>query len=203
MKIICVGRNYGLHAAELGNEVPQEPVLFLKPDSALVPKNNPFIIPAFSKDIHYECELVIRIGRAGKHIQKKFAHRYIHSIGLGIDFTARDLQQELKSKGLPWEKAKAFDGAAFVGDLLPAASFGDLQSLRFQLLKNGLPVQDGFTGDMLFSIPTLVEEISKYFMLKIGDLIFTGTPAGVGKIEPGDQLEGMLEGQKNFSLNIR
>ncbi|MFZ4059814.1 MAG: fumarylacetoacetate hydrolase family protein [Bacteroidia bacterium] len=203
MKIICVGRNYADHARELGNEVPEEPVLFMKPDSAVMQRNNPFVIPAISNDIHYECELILKIGRNGKCIEQEFAHRYISEIGLGIDFTARDLQTDLKSKGLPWEKAKAFDGSAYLGDFKPASDFADLGDLSFEMHKNGIPVQVGKTAHMLHSIPTLIAYISRYFSLKMGDVVFTGTPAGVGPVSRGDELRGYLEGQPMFQVRVR
>jgi 2-keto-4-pentenoate hydratase/2-oxohepta-3-ene-1,7-dioic acid hydratase in catechol pathway len=203
MKIICVGRNYADHARELGNEVPEEPVLFMKPDSAVMQRNNPFVIPAISNDIHYECELILKIGRNGKCIEQEFAHRYISEIGLGIDFTARDLQTDLKSKGLPWEKAKAFDGSAYLGDFKPASDFADLGDLSFEMHKNGIPVQVGKTAHMLHSIPTLIAYISRYFSLKMGDVVFTGTPAGVGPVSRGDELKGYLEGQPMFQVRVR
>lgn len=203
MKIICVGRNYADHARELGNEVPEEPVLFMKPDSAVMQRNNPFVIPAISNDIHYECELILKIGRNGKCIEQEFAHRYISEIGLGIDFTARDLQTDLKSKGLPWEKAKAFDGSAYLGDFKPASDFADLGDLSFEMHKDGIPVQVGKTAHMLHSIPTLIAYISRYFSLKMGDVVFTGTPAGVGPVSRGDELRGYLEGQPMFQVRVR
>ena len=203
MKIICVGRNYADHAQELGNEVPEEPVLFLKPDSAVMQRNNPFIIPAFSSDIHYECELLLKIGRNGKCIDEEFAFRYISEIGLGIDFTARELQAQLKAKGLPWEKAKAFDGSAYLGDFMPLSEFQDVQNLEFELLKNGKTVQIGHSAKMLHSIPKLISYISRYFSLKMGDVIFTGTPAGVGRVESGDELKGSLQGKTMFTLRVR
>jgi 2-keto-4-pentenoate hydratase/2-oxohepta-3-ene-1,7-dioic acid hydratase in catechol pathway len=203
MKIICVGRNYADHARELGTEVPEEPVLFMKPDSAVMQRNNPFVIPAISNDIHYECELILKIGRNGKCIEQEFAHRYISEIGLGIDFTARDLQTDLKSKGLPWEKAKAFDGSAYLGDFKPASDFADLGDLSFEMHKNGIPVQVGKTAHMLHSIPTLIAYISRYFSLKMGDVVFTGTPAGVGPVSRGDELRGYLEGQPMFQVRVR
>ncbi len=203
MKIICVGRNYVDHAKELGNQVPAEPVLFLKPDTALVPKRNPFFIPDFSREIHHELELVVRIDKIGKHIQEKFAHKYFNQLTLGIDFTARDLQHALKQKGLPWEKAKAFDGSALIGKWVEKSKFPDLQNLELKLLKNDQLVQKGNSADMLFSIHRIIEEVSKYFTLKIGDLIFTGTPAGVGPVQPQDKLEGFLEDQRLFSINVK
>lgn len=203
MKIICVGRNYADHARELGNEVAEEPVLFLKPDSAVMQRNNPFVIPAFSADIHYECELLLKIGRHGKCIEEEFAYRYISEIGLGIDFTARDLQMELKSKGLPWEKAKAFDGSAYLGDFRAATEFSNLGELKFELRKNGALVQAGDTADMVHTIPKLISHISQYFSLKIGDIVFTGTPAGVGPVQSGDELSGYLQGLPMFRVRVR
>lgn len=203
MKIICVGRNYAEHARELGNEVAEEPVLFMKPDSAVMQRNNPFVIPTFSNDIHYECELLLKIGRHGKCIEEEFAYRYISEIGLGIDFTARDVQQELKAKGLPWEKAKAFDGSAYIGDFKAVTDLGNLGELKFELHKNDAIVQSGNTADMVHSIPKLIAYISQYFSLKIGDIIFTGTPSGVGPVRPGDELKGVLEGQSMFRVRVR
>jgi 2-keto-4-pentenoate hydratase/2-oxohepta-3-ene-1,7-dioic acid hydratase in catechol pathway len=203
MKIICVGRNYAEHARELGNEVAEEPVLFMKPDSAVMQRNNPFVIPTFSNDIHYECELLLKIGRHGKCIEEEFAYRYISEIGLGIDFTARDVQQELKAKGLPWEKAKAFDGSAYIGDFKAVTDISNLGELKFELHKNDALVQSGNTADMVHSIPKLIAYISQYFSLKIGDIIFTGTPSGVGPVRPGDELKGVLEGQSMFRVRVR
>jgi len=203
MKIICVGRNYAEHARELGNEVAEEPVLFMKPDSAVMQRNNPFVIPTFSNDIHYECELLLKIGRHGKCIEEEFAYRYISEIGLGIDFTARDVQQELKAKALPWEKAKAFDGSAYIGDFKAVTDISNLGELKFELHKNDALVQSGNTADMVHSIPKLIAYISQYFSLKIGDIIFTGTPSGVGPVRPGDELKGFLEGQSMFRVRVR
>ena len=203
MKIVCVGRNYAKHARELKNSVPDEPILFIKPDSAVLQKRNAFYIPSFSKDVHYEVELVIRINKMAKHVQKKFAHKYYDEIGLGIDFTARDLQLELKEKGLPWEKAKSFDGACVIGDFFKKSSFENVKDVSFKLEKNGNVVQLGNSNDMIFDIDSLISHISTYFTLKIGDLIFTGTPEGVGPVKPGDKLVGYLEGEKNFSVNIK
>ena len=203
MKIICVGRNYADHARELNNEVPADPVLFMKPETSLILPRQPFFYPDFSKDIHHEIELVVRINRLGKHIEPHFAHRYYSEVALGIDFTARDLQKELKEKGLPWEKSKAFDGSACVGEWIPIDQGIDLKNLNFYLTRNGETVQTGNTSHMLFSINNLISYISTYFTLKIGDLIFTGTPAGVGPVAIGDTLEGFLEGKKNFSLRIK
>lgn len=203
MKIICVGRNYAAHIAELDNDRPAHPVLFMKPDSAIVLKNNPFIIPEFSEDIHYEVEVLVKIKKIGKHIDQQFAHKYYDEIGLGIDFTARDLQSELKQKGLPWEKAKAFDGSALVGKFLPKSDFENVDNLQFSLSQNGETKQDGNTALMLWKIDALIEYISKYFTLKIGDIIFTGTPAGVGKVCANDELKGFLEGHELFSVKVK
>jgi len=203
MKIICIGRNYAMHAKELNNPVPEEPVMFMKPDSALLQSQKPFFIPNFTKDVHHELEIVIKINRLGKHIKKKFARKYYNSITVGIDFTARDLQKELKSKGLPWEIAKAFDGSAPIGKFIPVDQFENLQDLNFKLEKNGEPVQIGNTKDMLFDIDTLIEHISKYFTLKIGDLIYTGTPAGVGPVQIGDQLVASIEGQELLRTSVK
>ncbi len=202
MKIICIGRNYAKHIEELDNEKPKEPVIFMKPDSAVLLKNNPFIIPPFSQDIHYEVEILVKIGRIGKFIDQKFAHKYYDEIGLGIDFTARDLQSSLKEKGLPWEKAKAFDGSAVIGKFYDKSAF-DLENIKFQLLKNGQVVQDGESSHMLWKIDELIAYVSQYFTLKIGDVIFTGTPAGVGKVEPNDELKGFVEGKEMFQIKIK
>ena len=202
MKIICIGRNYTEHIEELENEKPENPVIFMKPDSAILLKNNPFVIPPFSEDVHYEVEVLVKINRIGKHIQKEFAHKYYDEIGLGIDFTARDLQSKLKSKGLPWEKAKAFDGSAVIGNYIPKNSF-DLDNLNFKLFKNKELVQDGNTAKMLWKIDEIIAYVSQFFTLKIGDVIFTGTPAGVGKVAVNDVLTGELEGKEVFKINIR
>lgn len=203
MKIICVGRNYTAHAKELNNAIPTEPVIFLKPDTALIPKRQPFFYPSFSADVHYEAELVVRINRVGKHIQEKFAHKYYSELSLGIDFTARDLQAKLKEKGLPWEKAKAFDGSAPVGSFLDKKAIGDLADLNFSLKVNDEVRQNGNTADMLFSIDKLIAYISQYFTLKIGDFIFTGTPEGVGPIHKGDHLQGFIQDKKVLDLKIK
>jgi len=202
MKIICIGRNYTEHIEELANEKPKEPVIFLKPDSAIILKNNPFIIPPFSDDVHYEVEVLVKISRVGKHIDQKFAHKYYNEIGLGIDFTARDLQSKLKEKGLPWEKAKAFDGSALISKFMPKEKF-NLNELSFQLFKNNQLVQDGNTVNMLWKIDEIIAYVSKYFTLKIGDIIFTGTPAGVGKVAYNDVLKGVLETHEMFTLKIK
>ncbi len=203
MKIICVGRNYAAHIDELNNSRPDAPVIFLKPDTAIAQSNLPFFIPEFSKEVHYEVEVLVMINRIGKHLQHKFAHKYYDEIGLGIDFTARDLQNKLKSKGLPWEKAKAFDGSAYVGKWIKKASLTNIDKLPFSLYKNGDLVQQADTSLMLWGIDELIAHISQYFTLKIGDIIFTGTPAGVGPVAKNDLLEGYLDGQKSFSLNIK
>lgn len=202
MKIICIGRNYADHAKELNNQIPEEPVVFLKPDSAILPKGNAFFIPEFSENLQHEIEVVIRINRLGKHIEERFASRYYDEFTLGIDFTARDLQSKLKAKGLPWEKAKAFDGSAFLGPWQKVNEF-DLNDLNFSLLKNDEPVQIGSTRDMLFSIDRLIAEVSKYFTLKIGDLIFTGTPAGVGAVQTNDLLDLKLGDQSLAQLRVK
>lgn len=204
MKIICIGRNYTEHIAELENEKPEEPVIFLKPDTAILLKKQPFFIPDFSEDVHYEVEVLVKIKKVGKHIQPKFAHKYYDEIGLGIDFTARDLQKKLKEKGLPWEKAKAFDGAAVIGEKWIAKKwFSDINNINFSLLKNEESVQQGNTSHMLWKIDELIAYVSEFFTLKIGDVIFTGTPAGVGKVEANDRLTGFLEKEKMFSINIK
>ena len=203
MKIICIGRNYTEHIKELENEKPTEPVIFLKPDTAILLKKQPFFIPDFSNDIHYEVEILVKINKIGKHIAKKFAHKYYDEIGLGIDFTARDLQNDLKTKGLPWEKAKAFDGAAVVGNRLPVSNFKDVNAIQFSLKKNENIVQLGNTSHMLWKIDELIEYISKYFTLKIGDIIFTGTPAGVGKVIANDKLKGFIEANELFSITVK
>ena len=203
MKIICVGRNYVAHAKELNNPVPKEPVIFLKPDTALLPKSMPFFYPSFSKDIHYEAELVVKIDRVGKNISRKFAHKYYSELSVGIDFTARDLQQEYKEKGLPWEKAKAFDGSAPVGRFIPKEKFQNLDDLNFSLEIDGEIKQQGNTGNMLFSIDAIIEYVSQFFTLKIGDLIFTGTPEGVGPILINHHFEAYLEEEKVLDLKIK
>ncbi len=203
MKIICIGRNYAAHVEELDNERPDEPVIFIKPDTAIAQSNLPFFIPEFSNEVHHEVEVLVRINRIGKHIQTKFAHKYYDQIGLGIDFTARDIQQQLKSKGLPWEKAKAFDGSAFVGKWYDKSGLGDLKKLSFSLHKNGELVQAADTGLMLWSIDEIISYASQYFTLKIGDIIFTGTPAGVSRVVKNDLLEGHLNGQKALSLIVK
>ena len=203
MKIICIGRNYTDHIKELENERPQEPVIFLKPDTSLLLKNQPFFIPPFSEDVHYEVEVLVRINRIGKHIQEKFSHKYYDEIGLGIDFTARALQAKLKAKGLPWEKAKAFDGAAVVGAWVSKSELPNVDDLNFQMKKNNEIVQSGTTSLMLWKIDEIISYVSQFFTLKIGDIIFRGTPAGVGKVSENDILEGSLEGRKMFSIKVK
>jgi len=203
MKIICIGRNYVKHIEELQNERPQEPVVFMKPDSAVLLKQHPFVIPDFSDDIHHEVELLVKISKVGKYIDPKFAHQYYDEIGLGIDFTARDLQQQLKDKGLPWEKAKAFDGSAVIGEFRSKKLFSSLENINFELKKNGETVQKGNSSLMLWPIDELIAHVSQFFTLKIGDVIFTGTPEGVAKVNPNDVLEGFLEDQKVFRINVK
>ena len=203
MKIICIGRNYVKHIEELQNERPAEPVVFMKPDSAVLLKQHPFVIPAFSSDIHHEVELLVKISKVGKYIDPKFAHQYYDEIGLGIDFTARDLQKQLKDKGLPWEKAKAFDGSAVIGEFRSKKLFSSLENINFELKNNGQTVQMGNSGLMLWNIDELIAHVSQFFTLKIGDVIFTGTPEGVAKVMPDDVLEGFLENEKVFRINIK
>ena len=203
MKIICIGRNYTEHIKELANERPEEPVVFIKPDSAVLPKDQDFYIPEFTKNVHDEVEVLIKICKVGKHIDERFAHNYYDEIGLGIDFTARDLQSALKEKGLPWEKAKGFDGSAVIGKWLPKTNFKDLSNLNFTLHNNEELVQDANTSFMLWKIDELIAYVSKFFTLKKGDVLFTGTPAGVGQIATNDYLSGKLEGQELFSIKIK
>jgi len=203
MKIICIGRNYSEHAKELKNEVPTEPVYFMKPDSALLLRNRPFYIPDFSNEIHHEVELVVKIARLGKNIQEKFAHRYYDEIGLGVDFTARDIQSECKAKGLPWEKAKGFDSSAVLSEFLPKSELGDVNQIAFSMKKNGEVVQDGNSSDMLFNIDAIIAYVSRFMTLKMGDLIYTGTPAGVGPVAIGDRLEGFIGEKQMFDFQIK
>lgn len=203
MKLICIGRNYTEHIEELQNEKPEDPVVFLKPDTAILLKKQPFFIPDFSDDVHYEVEVLVKINRVGKHIDKKFAHKYYNEIGLGIDFTARDLQAKLKAKGLPWEKAKAFDGAAVIGKWMDKNEVANINDFGFSLKKNDVLVQNGNTSHMLWKIDELIEYVSKYFTLKIGDIIFTGTPAGVGKVVANDKLKGFIENHEMFSITVK
>ena len=203
MKILCIGRNYAGHISELNNERPSEPVIFLKPDTAILKDNEPFYHPDFSNDIHHEVEIVLKINKVGKNIDAKFAHKYYDEIGIGIDFTARDIQSKLKEKGLPWEKAKAFNDSAPISGFLPKSHFDDLQRLNFHLEINGNIVQKGNTEMMLWNFDEIIAEISKYFTLKTGDLIFTGTPAGVGKVTVGDRLTAFIEGKEMISFEVK
>ena len=204
MKIICIGRNYAKHAEELNNPIPQEPVVFLKPDTAILLKKHPFFIPEHSNDVHYEIEVVVKINRLGKHIEPQFAHKYYNEIALGIDFTARDVQEDCKKNGLPWEKAKAFDGSAAVSNFFSLESLKkNINNIDFYLDINGKKVQEGNTKQMLFSVDELISHVSKYFTLKTGDLIFTGTPAGVGPVQREDLLELYLEGKRIFYFNVK
>ena len=204
MKIICIGRNYAKHAEELNNPIPQEPVVFLKPDTAVLLKKHPFFIPEHSNNIHHEIELVVKINRLGKHIETRFAHKYYNEIALGIDFTARDVQDDCKKKGLPWEKAKAFDGSAAVSNFFSLESLKkEINNIDFYLDINGKKVQEGNTQQMLFSVDQLISHVSKYFTLKTGDLLFTGTPAGVGPVQREDLLELYLEGKRIFYFNVK
>jgi 2-keto-4-pentenoate hydratase/2-oxohepta-3-ene-1,7-dioic acid hydratase in catechol pathway len=203
MKIICIGRNYKNHVNELNNIVPTEPVIFLKPDTSIILKNQPFFIPDFSNDIHHEVEVIVKINRVGKYISKEFAHKYYDKIGLGIDFTARDIQQNQKKFGLPWEKAKAFDGSALIGKWVNKTSFDDINDINFSLMKNNQLVQQGNTSQMLWDIDSIIAYVSSFFTLKIGDIIFTGTPAGVGAVKENDKLKGFINGDEFFDLKIR
>ena len=203
MKIICIGRNYAKHIEELKSERPTEPVIFMKPDSAILLKQHPFVIPEFSNDIHHEIELIVKINKVGKYIDTKFAHKYYDEISVGIDFTARDLQNELKTKGLPWEKSKAFDGSAVIGEFLAKSQFNSLENITFELTNNNKTVQKGNANEMLWKIDELISYVSQFFTLKIGDIIFTGSPEGVAAVKPEDVLEGFLEGNKLFSIQIK
>jgi len=203
MKLICIGRNYTDHIEELKNEKPTDPVIFLKPDTSILLKKQPFFIPDFSENIHHEVEILIKINKVGKYIDKKFAHKYYDQVSLGIDFTARDLQYKLKEKGLPWEKAKAFDGAAVIGNWVSKKEFSDLNNLDFSLEKNQAVVQKGNTRFMLWKIDEIIEYVSKYFTLKIGDVIFTGTPAGVGPVKTDDVLTGYIANKPFFSIKVK
>jgi 2-keto-4-pentenoate hydratase/2-oxohepta-3-ene-1,7-dioic acid hydratase in catechol pathway len=203
MKIICIGRNYAEHAKELNNDVPTEPVIFIKPRTALLFPEKPLYYPEFTDDLQYECELVYKICKNGKYIKEKFAHKYYNAVTVGIDFTARDLQQKLKSKGLPWEVAKAFDGSAAVGEFMPISADMDLDNINFSLKRNGEIVQHGNSHDMIFTIDQIIEYVSMYFTLNIGDLIFTGTPAGVGPVNVYDELEGYIADQKLLFVDIQ
>ena len=203
MKLICIGRNYAQHISELKNEKPTEPVIFLKPDTAILLKKQPFFIPDFSDEVHHEVEVLVKINRVGKHIDSKFAHKYYEQIGLGIDFTARDLQQKLKEQGLPWEKAKAFDGAAVVGKWVSKSNLENLNDLPFSLHTNDEIVQSATTSDMLWNIDEIIAYVSQFFTLKIGDIIFTGTPSGVSRVQPNDSLKGFIGEEEFFSIKVK
>ncbi|MFW5656429.1 MAG: fumarylacetoacetate hydrolase family protein [Bacteroidota bacterium] len=203
MKIICIGRNYVDHAKELNNPLPGKPVFFLKPDTSLLRNNQPFYHPDFSDEVHYEVEIILRINRVGKNIEPEFADRYFSDLGLGIDFTARDLQRDAKEKGLPWELAKAFDNSAVLGTFKQKRKFDDVENIRFYLEKNGEKVQEGNTKDMIFNFNHIISYVSRFLTLKIGDLIYTGTPAGVGPVKIGDKFIGYIEGEKMFECEIK
>ena len=203
MKIICIGRNYSDHIKELSNDRPKDPVVFIKPDSSIIAKNQNFVIPAFSDEIHHEVELVVKINKVGKYIDKSFSNKYYNQIGLGIDFTARDIQNKLKEKGQPWEKSKAFDNSCMVGDFINIKEIENISNINFELKKNSKIVQSGNSSNMLWKIDEIISYVSQYFTLKIGDLIFTGTPSGVSKVTSGDFLEGFINSNKMFSLKIK
>ena len=203
MKIFAIGQNYVEHNKELNSKNPTEPVVFMKPDTALLRNNKPFYVPDFSQELHYETELIVKINRIGKNIAPRFASRYYSEIGLGVDFTARDLQRKLKAEGKPWEISKAFDNSAVIGNFLPVDSLGNVQDIRFRLDLNETTVQKGHSAEMIFPIDELIAYVSRYFTLKIGDILFTGTPAGVGTVKPGDKLQGYIFDQKMFDFNIK
>lgn len=203
MKIVCIGRNYADHARELGNDIPEEPVVFMKPKSALLQPHNPFYYPEFTNELHYECELVLRVCKNGRYIQERHASNYINAITVGIDFTARDIQDECKRKGLPWEKAKAFDNSAAIGKFIDITPEINLKNIDFSFFKNGEEVQKANSSQMIFSVDKLIANISNYFSLNIGDLIFTGTPAGVGECVVGDDLEAFLQGQSMLKVQVK
>jgi 2-keto-4-pentenoate hydratase/2-oxohepta-3-ene-1,7-dioic acid hydratase in catechol pathway len=203
MKIICIGRNYAEHAKELNNAIPTEPVFFMKPDTALLKDSDPFYYPDFTKDLHHEIEIVIKINKVGKHIDEQFAHKYYDEIGLGIDFTARDLQAQCKAKGLPWEKAKAFDASAPIGKFVSKASLGNLDDISFELKINGESRQVGNTKDLLFSFDKVISYVSKFVTLKVGDLIYTGTPEGVGPVSIGDKIQGYIKGDLFLEFEVK
>lgn len=203
MKIICIGRNFAAHAKEMNAEKPSEPVFFLKPDTALLRDNDPFYLPNFSNDVHYECEVIVKIDKVGKNIQEKFAHKYYSTFTLGVDFTARDLQQQCKEKGLPWERAKAFDHSAPISNKMLAIADHDINNLSFRLTKNGETVQDGNTNDWIFKIDEIIAYISKFMTLKTGDLIYMGTPEGVGPVKIGDRLQGFVGEQEMFNFEVK
>ena len=203
MKLICIGRNYTAHIEELDNEKPKDPVVFIKADSAVLPKEQDFYLPPFSNNVHHEVELLVKITKVGKHIAKEFAHKYYDEVSLGIDFTARDVQDELKSKGLPWEKAKSFDGSAVIGKWVSKSNYKDLDQLSFTLKKNNEVVQSASSELMLWKIDELISYVSQFFTLKKGDIIFSGTPSGVGKVEAGDVLEGFIENESFFKVSVK
>lgn len=203
MKLICIGRNYTAHINELENEKPKDPVVFIKADSAVLPKDQDFYLPPFSNNVHHEVELLVKITKVGKHIAKEFAHKYYDEVGLGVDFTARDVQDVLKSKGLPWEKAKSFDGSAVIGKWVSKSNYRDLNELRFSLKKNNKVVQSSNSKFMLWKMDELISYVSQFFTLKKGDIIFSGTPAGVGKVNTGDVLEGFIEDESFFKISVR
>lgn len=203
MKILAIGQNYVEHNKELNSKNPSEPVVFMKPDTALLKNNKPFFIPDFTDELHYETELIVKINRLGKNIAKKYAHRYYAEIGLGVDFTARDIQRKLKSNGHPWEISKAFDNSAVIGNFIPVSEISDVQNIEFHLDINGKTVQQGNSKDMIFPVDELISYTSKFFTLKIGDILFTGTPVGVGKVQVGDRLEGYIFDQKMFDFKIK
>jgi acylpyruvate hydrolase len=202
MKIICIGRNYAEHAKEMKSDVPTEPVYFMKPDTSLL-KESDFYFPDFTGDLHHEIELVLKISKAGKHIEEQFAHKYYEEIGLGIDFTARDIQAKCKEKGLPWEKAKAFDNAAPIGNFVKKEELGDLNNIRFELKINGETRQSGNSKDLIFSFDKVIAYVSRFVTLKTGDLIYTGTPEGVGPVKIGDKMEGFINGKLFLTLNVK
>jgi len=203
MKLICIGRNYTAHIEELENERPKDPVVFIKADSAVLPKEQDFYLPPFSNNIHHEVELLVKITKVGKHIAKEFAHKYYDEVSLGIDFTARDVQDELKSKGLPWEKSKSFDGSAVIGKWVSKSNYKDLDQLSFSLKKNNEVVQSASSELMLWKIDELISYVSQFFTLKKGDILFSGTPSGVGKVEAGDVLEGFIESESFFKIGVK
>ena len=203
MKIFAIGQNYSEHNKELNSTNPSEPVVFMKPDTAVLKNNKPFFIPDFSDELHYETELIIKFNRIGKNIDSKFSHRYFTEIGLGVDFTARDLQRKLKAEGKPWEVCKAFDNSAVIGNFIPVEEINDIQNIQFRLDINGKTVQLGSSADMIFPINELIAYVSRFFTIKIGDILFTGTPAGVGKVAVGDKLEGYIFDKKMFDFYIK
>ncbi|ADQ79459.1 fumarylacetoacetate (FAA) hydrolase [Paludibacter propionicigenes WB4] len=203
MKILAIGQNYAEHNKELNNAIPTEPVVFMKPDSAILKNNKPFFIPDFTEELHYETELIVKFNRLGKNIDAKFSQRYFAEIGLGVDFTARDLQRKLKAGGKPWEISKSFDNSAVIGNFLPVAELGDIQNISFRLDLNGKTVQNGNSSNMIFPINELISYVSRFFTIKIGDILFTGTPEGVGKVAIGDRLEGYIFDKKMFDFYVK